>query len=526
MTRTTRKTRKATDPDAEPVEKIGADGAPFAGDLGRKIITDLVDGSKDLGPWLSEGFTAEWHAARRQVPSVFFGNSDWLAYQLILDHWAKHQKVPTLSAFRRSFPRDSYPLTVRAERSIQAELIEAAHQEDDALIIYETADDLVHMNDARKIEAARECIFAAADRLRAGPSGYSNPERMVNVTGSSIEPEAAEWVWEPDGCGWLPRGFLVPVAGKGDAGKSMYCAWATAKLSRGELPGCWYGTPKATAWLTLESSLSIEIVPRLLANGADMELINFPHAELVTDPAIRHIKLFSSAHLDELRKLIREQDIGLLVLDPMIDVLDSRLNSKEQNEVRDALTVLGELAQEEGDIVLGIAHFNKMSSVTEAVDRLTGSAAFSQRPRAVVAVARNDEDENHVISLVKHNLGISQEPRAFTLEQRLVTTHPRPVHSVRICWQDGPAEYSVDDLLERRHKDNGQSKTAQCREMIETALLEGPKMKPEIQAAAYAEGFSSATLNRAWREVEGHHSRIPVPGGPAEWSIQRAEVNF
>src|ERR1019366_6425818 len=141
-------------------------------------------------------------------------------------------------------------------------------------IIWETAVDLVPMHDDRRIEAAKQCIFTAADRLRSGPAGYSNPERMVNIAGSSIEPEEPEWVWAPDGNGWLPRGFLVPVAGKGDAGKSMYCAWIAAKLSRGRLPGCWHGTPKATAWLTLESSLSIEIVPRLLANGADMNLIN------------------------------------------------------------------------------------------------------------------------------------------------------------------------------------------------------------------------------------------------------------
>lgn len=244
MTRTTRKSRgvipeadrdeienAATDPDIEPVTTIGADPrAPFAGDLGRKIITDLVDDSRDLGPWLSEGFTSEWHAARRQVPSVFWNDSDWRAYDFILDYWAKFQKVPTISTFRLNFPKDTYPLTVRAERSAPAELIASAHTEDEVAIIWETAVDLVPMHDDRRIEAAKQCIFTAADRLRSGPAGYSNPERMVNIAGSSIEPEEPEWVWAPDGNGWLPRGFLVPVAGKGDAGKSMYCAWVAAKL--------------------------------------------------------------------------------------------------------------------------------------------------------------------------------------------------------------------------------------------------------------------------------------------------------
>jgi hypothetical protein len=262
-------------------------------------------------------------------------------------------------------------------------------------------------------------------------------------------------------------------------------------------------------------------VPRLLANGADMDRINFPHAELVADKAVKHIKLFSSAHLDELRKLIREQDIGLIVLDPMIDVLDSRLNSKEQNEVRDALTVLGALAQEMDVIILGIAHFNKMSSVTEAVDRLTGSAAFSQRPRAVVAIARNDEDECHVISLVKHNLGISQEPKSFILEQRLVRKHPS-VRSVRICWEDGPSDYEVDDVLAGKHRDNSQSKTAQATEIIERMLLEEPEMKPEIVAACLDEGISEKTAERAFKNIDGHHSCVPVSGGPAEWSITHA----
>ena len=139
------------------------------------------------------------------------------------------------------------------------------------------------------------------------------------------------------------------------------------------------------------------------------------------DPANDHIRIFNPAHIDQLRKQALKKNVGLIVLDPALDVLDSKVKTADQMAVRQALSRIQAFAKELEILILGIAHFNKMNSVNDAIDGITGSAAFSQRVRAALVFAYNEEDDCFVISQGKNNWGPLRQPNlAFTAEPRVV----------------------------------------------------------------------------------------------------------
>jgi hypothetical protein len=98
----------------------------------------------------------------------------------------------------------------------------------------------------------------------------AQPARRVRLTpASTIKPRPVRWVWEDR----IPAGEVTLTPGRGGLGKSTFHAWMIAELTRGTLPGVHFGTPKPCIIAASEDSWERTIVPRLIAAGANMDLV-------------------------------------------------------------------------------------------------------------------------------------------------------------------------------------------------------------------------------------------------------------
>ena len=100
-----------------------------------------------------------------------------------------------------------------------------------------------------------------------------NGRRLKATKASDITMRATRWLWEVGEHCWIPMGELVGLGGREGVGKSTVCAHLAAKVTKGELPGDYYGTPKSVIIVSTEDDWSATIKPRLVAAGADLDRV-------------------------------------------------------------------------------------------------------------------------------------------------------------------------------------------------------------------------------------------------------------
>src|SRR5215211_1339641 len=211
------------------------------------------------------------------------------------------------------------------------------------------------------------------------------------VRASEIGMEATCWTWEDDAGKWLPQGEVSLIAGREGVGKSTVVANLVAKIIKGTLLGEHYGHPKHVIICATEDSWRQTINPRLVAAGADLTKVI--RVDAYTPEGFEGT-LQLPEDIEEVRRIVAEYDVVLIVLDPLMSTVSTKLNTHVDAEVRQALTPLAALAHNADLAVLGIIHENK-STAADLLTRIMGSRAFSAVVRAVLYCAgRDDENDN------------------------------------------------------------------------------------------------------------------------------------
>jgi len=203
---------------------------------------------------------------------------------------------------------------------------------------------------------------------------------------ASVAMRSIEWLEKPL---WQRSAFQLFAGPKG-AGKGTYLAGLAARVSN---------TGKNVLFVSTEDSAEIDLKPRLVAAGADIDrCFDIPlHVQLPDD-------------IYALQKLALEiGDVGLFVIDPVANHIGDR-NSNGDSEVRDAIAPLNWLANELGCLLIGVRHPGKDRS-RGALASILGSTAWVDTPRAVVMVAVDDEDADvRVLQVVAGNRAATAPP--------------------------------------------------------------------------------------------------------------------
>ena len=142
-------------------------------------------------------------------------------------------------------------------------------------------------------------------------------------------------------------------------------------------------------YVAVEDSWKYTIVPRLMAAGADLDLVY--RAEVAGHRGRDRDRSACPPTTGCSRRRSPANDVALVALDPLMSAISDTLDTHVNRQVRQALDPLARIADRTGAIVAGIAHFNK-SSGTDASSLITASGAFKDVARFIFAFAADDED--------------------------------------------------------------------------------------------------------------------------------------
>jgi hypothetical protein len=228
----------------------------------------------------------------------------------------------------------------------------------------------------------------------------------------------------------------------------------------------------------------------LIAAGADMALlrcVDFKRGG--QEDALR-----VPDDLQELERVIRENDAVLVVIDPLMSHLAGTVDSYRGHEVKRALRPVSKLAQTTGCTILGVHHFTKD---TGKGARHSGQAseAFGNTARIVLAMAADTEDDRlRVLEVVKCNIGPDGLRRNVRVELAAV---PGLTEQVPKTVFAGPAEKSVDELLAAKKQTQRVPQT-DVQDLVLRELGDGEKSRHHLDGVAQRElGISADSVYKS-----------------------------
>ena len=273
--------------------------------------------------------------------------------------------------------------------------------------------------------------------------GAAGPHRIVTLTAASAIPvRPVRWLWENR----LALGTLALLGGREGVGKTICAYTLSADITRGTLPGDYLGTPRAVIVAATEDSWGHTIVPRLMAAGADLDLV---YRVDVTNIEGTDTTLSLPYDLAALEQVVRKVRAGLIILDPLISRLDATLDSHKDAEVRLALEPLVKLAEAADALFLGLIHVNKSAS-SDPLTLLMGSRAFAAVARAVLFVLVDPDDESvRLLGQPKNNLGRTGLPTLLfrIVGTKVADTAEGPVWTGKLEWL-GESDRSIREAVE------------------------------------------------------------------------------
>ena len=245
-----------------------------------------------------------------------------------------------------------------------------------------------------------------------------------------IEQTSVEWLWFP----YLPFGKLTIIQGNPGEGKTYFAMMLTAACTnRKTFPNMEEIEPFNVIYQTAEDGMGDTIKPRLVEAGADLSRV------MVIDDTEEALTLSD----DRIEKAICQNQVRLLIIDPVQAFIGADVDMNRANEVRPVFRKLGMIAEKTGCAIVLIGHLNK-SSGTQSTYRGLGSIDIMAAVRSLLFIGKVKKDPTtRVLIHEKSSLAPPGETMAFKLGDE-----------EGFRWV-GAYEISADDLLDGKAKAQG-----------------------------------------------------------------------
>ena len=288
-----------------------------------------------------------------------------------------------------------------------------------------------------------------------------------------IEQTSVEWLWFP----YLPFGKLTIIQGNPGEGKTYFAMMLTAACTnRKTFPNMEEIEPFNVIYQTAEDGMGDTIKPRLVEAGADLSRV------MVIDDTEEALTLSD----DRIEKAIRQNQVRLLIIDPVQAFIGADVDINRANEVRPVFRKLGMIAEKTGCAIVLIGHLNK-SSGTQSTYRGLGSIDIMAAVRSLLFIGKVKKDPTtRVLIHEKSSLAPPGETMAFKLGDE-----------EGFRWV-GAYEISADDLLDGKEGKPTETKLQRGTKLIYELLADGNAVTiRELDEKAKAQGISQRTMREA-----------------------------
>lgn len=369
-------------------------------------------------------------------------------------------------------------------------------------------------------------IAPAAPKNKNQSSDEPKKTRLKVVTMTDVTEQEQAYLWDDR----IPRGCMTMIGGRQGTTKNLLLYYIISRITTGSP---WWDDdsqeqrePGSVVLLEAEEDPQTQIKPRLVAAGADCDRVHLIEGTAEAGaPHLRHIAL--QRDLDEIDQLIgRVGDVDLVAISPISSYMGT-VKAVSNEEVRNLiLHPLKALAERHGCALILLKHPNKEYKNHDPLERIAGSAAFTETMRAAIILGNDpnepDEEKNprRVGFWEKWSLG----PRPIPLSWKI---HTGDNGAPAIHFLHDPIDFTARDMLGGFAKAaNQQTKPQRAWEWIEDYLETGPTTMAEMNKTATLEAqkdnalFSTDAYARAKREAKTAGRLIVVkrPDQPeTEW---------
>lgn len=300
---------------------------------------------------------------------------------------------------------------------------------------------------------------------------------------SEVEETVVQWLWYP----FIPFGKVTLIQGNPGKGKTWLAMAIAAYCTNGkELPNALPIEPFNVLYQTAEDGIADTIKPRLAKCGADMTRVRFINEEE---------KQLSMTD-DRIEKAIRQNNVRLMIMDPIQAYLGANVDMNRANEIRPLFRHLSTIAERTGCAIVLIGHLNK-SSGSQSDYRSLGSIDIAAAVRSILFVEKVEKEKEQDVRVVyqqKDSLAKKENPVAFSLGEE------------GLKWL-GEYDISIEDLLMGKAGTKKETKLEKAQKLI-LELLSKRKMMclEELEAELLAYGISSRTGRDARKQLESRLS--------------------
>lgn len=253
-----------------------------------------------------------------------------------------------------------------------------------------------------------------------------------------------------------------------------------------ELPNVLPIEPFNVLYQTAEDGIADTIKPRLAKCGADMTRVRF----------INEDEKQLSMTDDRIEKAIRQNNVRLMIMDPIQAYLGANVDMNRANEIRPLFRHLSTIAERTGCAIVLIGHLNK-SSGSQSDYRSLGSIDIAAAVRSILFVEKVEKEKEQDIRVVyqqKDSLAKKENPVAFSLGEE------------GLKWL-GEYDISIEDLLMGKAGTKKETKLEKAQKLILELLTKRKVMcLEELEAELLAYGISSRTGRDARKQLESRLS--------------------
>lgn len=375
--------------------------------------------------------------------------------------------------------------------------------------------------------AERTAAVEAAEQAETA----QEPEKrtIVAMPAAGITMKAPKWLYDRR----IPAGAITLLGGREGIGKSTIGFDLLARTTRGELPGQYHKIPKSVGVVASEDSWESVILPRLVAARADLGRVYRIEARTEEE---RLETISAPADLGRLASVCTECDIALIMLDPIMSVIHSSLDTHKDREVRQALDPLARFASETHVSVLGLIHVNKSNS-TDPLNSLMASRAFSAVARSVLYCLADPEAEDlYLFGHPKSNLGPKQPTLRYHLvEHKIALNEEDPlgeaITTSRVSW-DGEDGRSIQEAMEEPRPERA---TGELATRIEGWIAKQGRTVSAKELAAEFSDVKRVTLDqnlgrmvkrgKIVRPIHGHYAMPHSSDTRSDTPLETSEVS-